>query len=139
MESIVWNDKLSVGVEGIDSDHQRLVDLLNDLHEAIRARRGRVNVLSHLDELIDYTCYHFSHEEGMFGEDYSEAEEHKAEHQNFVAWLKGMQSRFAHGNAGVPSLEAVSFLKDWLFHHILVCDRDLGAHLHAAGISLAAR
>jgi hemerythrin-like metal-binding protein len=83
-----------------------------------------------LDELIDYTCYHFGREEGMFDSGYAEAAEHRSEHANFIAWIKELQSRFVKGSSAAPSLEVVNYLKDWLFNHILGCDQRLGAHLN---------
>jgi len=35
-----WNDQLSVGVAEIDKQHQELVKLINDLHEAMREGAG---------------------------------------------------------------------------------------------------
>jgi hemerythrin len=133
MPFIVWNDRLSVGVAGIDHDHRRLVEILNDLYEAMGNGRNKQILGQLLDELVDYACYHFEREEGMFRADYGEALDHKAEHENFVAWITETQSRFMEGSAAAPSLEVVNYLKDWLFDHILGRDRRLGAHLNELG------
>lgn len=37
---IEWSNELSVGIEEIDDQHRILVDLLNQVHEAIQKRRG---------------------------------------------------------------------------------------------------
>lgn len=134
MPFIVWNDRLSVGVEAIDDDHKCLVGILNDLYEAMGSRRNKQILGQLLDELVDYTRYHFDREEGMFGADYGEAPDHRAEHANFVAWIDEMQSRFMQGTATAPSLEVANYLKDWLFDHILGRDHRLGVHLNELGI-----
>lgn len=37
---VEWSTELSVGIEEIDAQHQVLVDLLNQVHEAIQQRQG---------------------------------------------------------------------------------------------------
>ena len=37
---IEWSNELSVGIEEIDAQHKVLVDLLNQIHEAIQQRHG---------------------------------------------------------------------------------------------------
>ena len=59
-----WDDSFSVGVAELNRQHQRLIDLINELYEAMQQGQGRntltsaVNELetmaSVLDQLIDY-------------------------------------------------------------------------------------
>lgn len=37
---VEWSNELSVGIEEIDAQHKVLVDLLNQIHEAIQQRHG---------------------------------------------------------------------------------------------------
>ena len=37
---VAWSDDLSVGIEEIDVQHQVLVRLINEMHEAIHQRHG---------------------------------------------------------------------------------------------------
>ena len=37
---IEWSGELSVGIEEIGEQHKLLVDLINEIHEAIHQRRG---------------------------------------------------------------------------------------------------
>ena len=134
MPFIGWNDRLLVGVAEIDDDHRCLLDMLNDLYDAIRQKRNKEMVGKLLEDLVDYTRYHFSREEGMFGADYAEANQHRAEQENFVAWITEMRSRFIKGSAAAPSLEVVNYLRDWLFDHILGSDQRLGAYLNGVGV-----
>jgi hemerythrin len=52
-----------------------------------------------------------------------------------VAWLDDCHHRYDSGRLSGLPLEVVSYLKDWLFDHILGSDRKYIEHLHAAGIS----
>ena len=40
MPLIGWNDRLNVGVEVIDRDHQWLLRMLNELYDGLRAGLG---------------------------------------------------------------------------------------------------
>lgn len=134
MPLMVWSDRLSVGVKLIDDDHKRLLSLANDLHDAIVDRRGKEQLGNTLEELLNYTRFHFAREEQFFLETtYAEAATHKVEHDGLTAQVEQIQVRF---NAGSPALtlEVMNFLKDWLFDHILGSDAKFGPHLNSRGI-----
>lgn len=60
MALIEWSDQLSVHVVEFDSDHQRLIGILNSLWEASEERRGHEVIEAILADLIDYTRTHFA-------------------------------------------------------------------------------
>lgn len=123
MPFMVWNDRLSVGVESLDDDHKQLVNMLNTLYDGIQEGRGREMVAGILDRLTEYTREHFAREEELLIRcEYPETMEHMHEHSNMTEWLVGLRQRLASGTAAGPSLEAVNFLKDWLFDHIRGAD-----------------
>ena len=135
MSFIAWNDRLSVGVEIIDSDHKKLVGMLNELYDAIADGTSKEILGDLLDRLVEYTSVHFAREESFFSRTgYPGAEAHKFEHANMIAWLVEMRTRLKSGSAMGPSLELVNYLKDWLFDHILGSDMEYGPHLNAMGI-----
>jgi hemerythrin len=136
MNFIVWNDRLSVDVACIDREHKELVSILNDLYQAIEGGSARETVIDVLGRLTCYTQNHFVHEERLFAQTtYPDVESHKRQHATMVAWLEDCRSRYDSGRLSGLSLEVVSYLKDWLFDHILGSDRKYIEHLHAAGIS----
>ena len=63
MAFMVWNDRLMTGIAAIDSDHKKLVGMVNALYEAIQAGKGREEVQGVLAGLGDYTRVHFGREE----------------------------------------------------------------------------
>ncbi len=86
MAFMKWSDDLSVGVKEIDAQHQRFISLINDLHEAMLAKRGKDVLEEVLADLASYTQYHFSTEEEYmqkFG--YAGFAAHRREHRAFVA------------------------------------------------------
>lgn len=135
MPLMVWNDRISVGVDGIDADHKKMVNMINELYDAILAGSGRMILKDLLDRLIDYTRYHFAHEEEMFARiAYPEAAAHKREHEKMAAWMNTAWHRYHQGSAAAPSLEVMNHLKDWLFDHILDSDQKFALFLKARHI-----
>ena len=130
-----WSDRLSVGVAELDNDHKKLVEMLNDLYESIKAGRGKEKVGSTLDKLITYTCVHFAHEEKFFAQTkYAATAEHKKEHADLTAQVLAVQKKYKEGATSVISLEIMNFLKNWLLTHIQGSDKKYVSHLNANGI-----
>ena len=130
---IEWSKSLSVNVGSIDREHQRLVDLVNQLYTAMREGRGNTAIGSVLDELITYTASHFANEEKLMREaGYPAYDEHKAAHEALVAQVLETKKKFAQGTA--LSQEVMSFLKNWLVNHIQGMDKRYGPHLNKKGI-----
>lgn len=129
MALIVWDGSLTVGVTAIDSDHQRLVAYVNQLHEAMQAGRGRDVVGGVLKRLLDYTRTHFATEERLMQlHGYPHAEPHRIQHQTLVKEVVELERRFADGEAAL-TMKVMTMLKDWLSHHIQGSDKALGAFL----------
>jgi hemerythrin len=132
---MIWNDKLSVGVEVIDEDHKKLIAMINEMYDAILAGMGKKVVGDILDRLVHYTSFHFAREEALFAQTgYSDAAAHKAEHDAMAKWAIQAELDFHQGTLPAPSLEVINRLKDWLFEHINGTDKLYGPHLNAAGI-----
>jgi hemerythrin-like metal-binding protein len=124
MPFIVWNDRLSVGIDTIDHDHRMLVSILNDLYGSVKTGREREDLVEILDRLVEYTKYHFEKEEDLFARvRYAEATAHKHEHDNMVAWVAEARDRLKSGSSTGMSLETVVYLKDWMFDHIITSDQ----------------
>jgi hemerythrin len=132
---ITWTEKMSVGVEVLDADHKRLIDLLNDLHDGIAAGHGTERLERVLDGLVDYVATHFAREEELFAKTvYPGAAEHIQEHRALTKLVKDVQARYNQGKFEALSLNIMNFLKDWLIEHIQGSDRNYKAHLNAMGI-----
>ncbi len=133
---IIWSDRYSVGIARIDAQHRKLVDLINELHEAMLAGRGNAVIEKTLDALAAYTVSHFASEEGLMKQcAYPGYAEQKAEHEKLLAQLKLLQEK-SRGKGGIAlTLELASFLKHWLIDHIAALDKKYTAHLRAAGIT----
>ena len=129
MKDIVWDKILSVGVDEIDDDHRKLVNIFNILNHSVMAEESSDYLAATLAELINCTVWHFSHEERlMLKHRYEGIEEHKAEHRELIKSAKELQQEILQADKPVVD-EHIEFLERWLTEHILTADLRLGSYL----------
>ena len=129
MKDLIWDDSLSVQVDEIDGDHQKLVDLFNILNHAVTDGEAEDYIAAVLEELICCTIWHFRHEERlMLKYTYAGAVAHKTEHDDLVNSARAVQQKLLQDNKSVSN-EDVEFLEHWLTGHILGADMEMGAYL----------
>jgi hemerythrin len=123
MGIIQWNESLVSNIAEIDRQHQKLVAMINALHDAMRQGKGKDIIRGIVSELIDYTETHFLTEENHFIRfGYSEAESHKKEHAAFIRKVTEFNDKLQNGSITL-SIEIMNFLSDWLQNHIRGTDR----------------
>ena len=134
MPIVTWLDEYNVNVEEIDTQHIKMLELVNNLHAAVEARADKHDLESLLVDLIDFTRMHFSTEEQLMKtHDYPELAEHHKEHRLLLGYLTDLVHAVSSGrNLCFYSDYDVS--TDWARIHIAECDKDLGAFLNSKGI-----
>jgi len=81
-----------------------------------------------IKELVEYVIIHFRDEEAiMESVNYPQVKEHKKKHESFVKEVLGTVSAYKNGKQFVPNT-FVRFLRDWLFNHILVNDKEMAKY-----------
>ena len=134
MSLIKWNDSFSVNVSKVDEEHKKLVEMVNELTDAMKAGQGKDVLGSILDGLISYTASHFQTEEDYFQQvKYPGAAEHKKEHVAFVQKVTEFKKEFDAGRATV-SVNILQFLSKWLQTHIKGTDQKYSSFLNEKGI-----
>ncbi|MEA3290749.1 MAG: bacteriohemerythrin [Pseudomonadota bacterium] len=129
MKDLVWDNILSVGVEEIDDDHRKLINIFNILNHSVMEGAAADYVGAVFEELINCTVWHFSHEERlMLKYGYEGTEEHKTEHQDLINSVKELQQKFFQVGK-LAEKEDLEFLEHWLTEHILGADIKLGSYL----------
>ena len=77
MALLTWQEKYSVGIKEIDNQHKQLIDMINELNDAMLAKRGKEVLMSVLNKLAAYCVTHFTNEEKMMStHDYPDFAEH---------------------------------------------------------------
>lgn len=129
MKDIVWGQILSVGVDEIDEDHRKLVGIFNILNHAVQDGESPDYLAATLEELINCTVWHFSHEERlMLKHRYPALAEHRAEHRELIDSALELQKELLQADKAVAD-EHIVFLERWLTEHILTADQRLGSFL----------
>jgi hemerythrin len=134
MALIQWNASLQLGVEEIDGQHRNLVEMINQLDDAMRQGQGKAVLGKIVDGLSNYTATHFKLEEKYFRAfGYPDAGPHASEHDAFVRKVSDFRTGFGKGRLGL-SIDVINFLGDWLRQHIQVSDRKYVPHFQANGV-----
>lgn len=118
-----WNDRFATGVELIDRQHRSLLQMTNELGDAIT--RGDAAAGERLLQgLSDYALHHFRDEEAWAlaaGVPAAVLDAHHGRHEAFVTELGQFSDLWAQDGHHARTLHR--FLSAWLITHILGEDR----------------
>jgi hemerythrin len=129
---LVASRQLSVGVEQLDTDHERIVELLNELNDGLNAGAGREALGKEHDGLISTIVTHFEYEEAEMKQfDYPGAPAHFEEHVALLKPVLEVQAKYRGGSGSALITEVIVFVRAWLLQHIQGSDKALGAFLCA--------
>ena len=122
-----WSDEYSLGIEEIDQQHRRLIEIANQIYEIMNDqwRLDKYNqILEVLGELKDYTIYHFkSEEEYMAKIGYKKRFSHAIEHSAFVEKLNAVDLRDIDEKQDKYLRDLLGFITDWVVNHIMTTDK----------------
>jgi len=129
-----WTKDLSVNIVEIDNQHKKLIELINLLHDSMKAGKGKDILGKILTDLADYTVYHFGTEEKMFQKyKYPASSLHKKEHDDLTKQVMDIKAKLDAGKS-VITMEIMTLLKDWLSNHILQTDKRYSAFFNSNGV-----
>ena len=128
-----WKDEYSVGVELIDAQHKMFVGIINELYEAIVAKKDKEALDNIFKQLVAYTQFHFQTEERYFDEfKYEGAEEHKTAHKALIDQVAELQQQKT--DIMDDPFKLMDFLEDWLIDHIMGMDKLFGPCFNEHGL-----
>lgn len=134
MESFKWGTNFETGIQEVDDQHRKLVELINSLGAQLAENdMTDRHVEALLQELFNYTQYHFQEEERLmvyYGLDSRHCTQHLSAHKSFIDDVTYMsqQPKKDDGDDGKSLLE---FLIHWLAYHILGCDKNMARQITA--------
>lgn len=135
MPLIEWSAELSVGIDSIDEQHKKLVNMINALNDAMLTDSSNELLGKIFTGLAAYTQKHFSYEENMFAEyGYADSEEHKRQHTELINQLVELKKKFIENPQGTISADLMQFLKRWLTNHIMKTDKEYTEFLLSKGV-----
>jgi hemerythrin len=136
--TLVWQDRFSVGVKGIDRQHRELLARANALFDAVGSAASGEELESLVAFLKGYVHTHFTCEERLMRRHgYPGYARHLAEHQRFIDELSWIDDLYDHaGPTDARIGPTARFLASWLAEHFQGEDRDLADYLRAGGAHL---
>ena len=128
MDLLQWKPEYSVGVESVDDEHRKMIELINELGAEIGDHADTERVEVFLGEIYAAIASHFALEERfMRNANYPEYEAHKQDHEALLDELVDIMDNFvADPVTGARTL--ASKLSDWFAVHFSSFD----ARLHGA-------
>ena len=128
MPIMEWDAALDIGVDAMNAEHKRLLDIMNELFDKSKAGVEGMEINDLVSTLGAYTVEHFQHEE-KFMEDtgYPETDMHKRLHANLLKKFATHAAAIKENNGHAPD-EFFHFLKFWLSAHIKALDIKYAAH-----------
>jgi hemerythrin-like metal-binding protein len=129
MPYMIWKNSLSVRIPEIDEQHQNLFEIVNYLYDSMINGRSNDTLSRVLQELVDYSRYHFQTEEDIMERyRYPQAQRHIKEHEYFIVRVQAYVDNYNKGNA-VLSIDVVNFIKKWIMYHVERSDQGYSIHL----------
>jgi hemerythrin-like metal-binding protein len=118
-----WDEKYSVGIQSIDSQHKEIFGHLNKLLEAMKQGQASAVIALIILDLEKYAVLHFQKEEFFFQRfNFQGSAEHIKAHNDFTKKVTFLKDDLKSGKITL-SFELLNFLKDWIDHHILIIDK----------------
>ncbi len=135
MPLMEWSDQLSVGIGQFDREHRVMVDMINDLFDAVQAGRGRESLGLTLNHLLDYTKTHMIKEEQILEKHgYPDLAAHRLEHKAVGREIMEIRQRYEAGATGPMCMEVLTLMRKWLIEHIQGTDKQYQSFLNAKGL-----
>jgi hemerythrin-like metal-binding protein len=129
MAHIEWDERFSTGIDDVDGDHRKLIDLINQLHQAMILGQTRRELPAIVSELLDYTLRHFQREEAlMVQHQYPDTEQHRLLHAHFTKMVTNFRAKLELGDFAI-STSLFVLLQNWLIEHIMQADREVAWHI----------
>lgn len=124
---IEWRDEFSVGNNEIDTQHKKLFQIAGKAYTLLKddlVTDKYDQIISILQELKDYTVYHFSFEEEyMKSLGYKRLLSHKVLHDDFIERINNVNLNAIDENQSKYILETLDFIVSWIGEHILGNDK----------------
>jgi len=116
---VTWSDEAyGLGHELIDSQHKRLIEMINDLHDALARGQVTEGVRRGIIGIVEYTQTHFADEERVMEElGWPGLKEHRKKHHALIRDVQRLLIRLRSGE-DVGPLELLGFFRQWLIEHI---------------------
>lgn len=124
-----WNEKLSVEIDEIDEQHQKLLKIGRELVDVLEITSDGIDqyddIKRLLKELHNYTLYHFGKEEELMEKaDYIGLPNHRFQHKIFIKKLEEVNLDEIDENQKDYTMDLLNFIANWITNHIMKIDKE---------------
>jgi len=130
---LAWSKKMSIGNETIDTEHKKILDLVNEVESVIKTKDCAL-FMQALDMLEKATRRHFEHEEMIARAIDFPFEEHDMEHQYILGEFQALKEKLADSQGSWSESVAehyYMFLSTWALDHVMEDDMKMKPMLEA--------
>lgn len=116
LEVFSWNSSYETGIQQIDKEHKELVRIMNSFAAHLANRSGD-DVLSRLlNELLEYSNYHFKSEDRIWSEYFDDDEwykTHQSTHNSFIDELVLLKNSIDKESLDDALQDIIKYLTHW--------------------------
>lgn len=118
-----WKKGYSINIKVIDDEHKKLFEIGQNIYD-LAMNKNYVDyydrILDLIDELKEYTVYHFSDEERVMRlYDYPDFDNHKKIHEAFVEKIENVNLNTVDDDQQKAIIKLMDFVYVWIDEHIL--------------------
>jgi hemerythrin len=124
---LVWETKYTVHVEELDTQHQKLFDITNNILDLFE--KGSIELYSSLQALVQYSSTHFRSENAVMIEfNYPDYREQNSQHSVFIDKMLNFLKSFKESDKEL-TVKILSYLHEWIYLHTTTLDLKYGQHI----------
>ena len=127
-----FTDDCKIGIPQIDSEHEFLFSIMNQitetLHKGLDSEDDKHHLENYLEQLKEYGANHFAHEEEYMEKNGDpELERQKKAHASFVRKIENIDLQDLNSEEKRKILaDMILYLTKWLYQHIMGSDTLIG-------------
>jgi hemerythrin len=124
---LVWDPKYTVHVEELDTQHQKLFNITNNILDLYE--NGSGELYPSLQNLVEYLCTHIRSENAvMINCDYPGYAEQNSQHSKFIDEIQVFLNSYKENDKDL-TFKILSYLHEWIYSHTVDMDLKYGQHL----------
>jgi len=131
MDKVIWDSKYDTGIELLDNQHKKLVDLTNELYSACMSADVHLSEIfkDSMSKMVDYVHHHFSTEvEFMKKINYPELQHHIKMHDELIRDIL-TSAKDAKEDKKFVANNFTRTLIEWILSHIAVHDKEYALYV----------
>ena len=133
IQYLKWDDKYAVGITLFDDQHKKIMEMLNQLLDAVKHDGSNEKCSDIVNELIKYSSLHFGTEEAAMKKyGYPYFRKHYDEHNAIKLKLGDLHKKCVEGDI-LNTLEILKFITHWIDNHLQDNDMNYGSFFLSKG------